>query len=250
MKVDIKALAALCFHGLLDLVYPPKCLLCGDLLPDGALCATCIASFETLQPPFCVRCGAPTLRASSWCPRCAAGQVPAWEWSYAFGRYSGGLRDAIHRLKYGGRTSLAAPLAHLLGNSFDAETIPEEAPQAGDFAFDIVVPVPLHPKRLRQRGYNQSERIAYYLAKEKGWRLETRGLRRVKFAGPQTRLGATARRENVVGAFEVTEPKRFRGLSVALVDDVITTGSTLGEIAKLLKQSGATRIWALAVARD
>jgi len=145
---------------------------------------------------------------------------------------------------------LAAPLAHLLGSSFDPEAIPEDAPQAGGFTFDIVVPVPLHPKRLRQRGYNQSERIAYYLAKEKGWRLETGGLRRVKFASPQTRLGAAARRENVVGAFEVTEPERFRGLSVALVDDVITTGATLGEIAKLLKQAGATRVWALAVARD
>ncbi|CCW36230.1 predicted amidophosphoribosyltransferase [Chthonomonas calidirosea] len=250
MKVDVKAFAALCFHGLLDLVYPPKCLLCGTLLPEGALCTACIASFETLQPPFCVRCGAPTLKASSWCLQCAAGEVPAWDWSFAFGRYSGGLREAIHRLKYGGSTSLAAPLAHLLANAFHVGAIPEDALQIGNLAFDIVVPVPLHPKRLRQRGYNQSERIAFYFAKEKGWRLETRGLRRVRFAGPQTRLGAAARRENVVGAFEVTEPERFRGLSVVLVDDVITTGSTLGEIAKLLKQAGAARIWVLAVARD
>lgn len=250
MAMEIKPLFSLAWNGLLDLIYPPKCLVCGVPLSENTLCESCLQAIQTVTPPFCWQCGAPTVLAQPLCLLCQKGFEPPWDWSHTLGWYTGSLRTAIHRLKYAERTALAAPLAKLLAASFSAEKIPEKATQAGPFAFDIVVPVPLHPKRVRERGYNQAERIAYHLAKQQGWGLETRGIRRVRATRSQTALGASARRENVAGAFEVTHPNRFKGLSVLVIDDVLTTGATLGEVALQIRSCGARRVWVMALARD
>src|SRR5262249_26772570 len=115
--------------------------------------------------------------------------------------------------------------------------------------FDAVVPVPLHPSRLRERGFNQAERLARIMAQERHWKLDANGLLRVRPTSSQTNLPRTERAANVRGAFAPREPMRFAGKAVLIVDDVITTSATLKEAARVVREAGATRVCVVALAR-
>jgi ComF family protein len=239
------------WNGLLDVIYPPRCLVCGRWMESGSLCDICVSGFAPLTPPFCTRCGVPTLADRPLCHRCGAGDEPPFDWSQALGQYRGPLRQAIHRLKYDGKTALARPLGMLLARSLDDSPTPllTDTVSATPLKIDLVVPIPLHPTRLRQRGFNQAERIAFYLACERGWQLEANGLHRVRRTRTQTALRVAERAANVQGAFAAPDPARFAGRSVLLVDDVLTTSATMKEAARVVRIAGATRVCVVALAR-
>ncbi|HZT43709.1 MAG TPA: ComF family protein [Chthonomonadaceae bacterium] len=247
---QIEAVQAI-WNGLLDLVYPPRCLVCGAW-QEEPLCPACRHAIQPPDPPFCDRCGVLIAADKSLCPACELGPEPPFAWCQAMGRYEGVLRQAIHRLKYDGKTALAQPLGKLLAASLErpgSRLLPH--PNASDQpAFDRVVPVPLHPSRLRERGFNQSERIARIVAQEYGWRLDTRGLRRIRRTKTQTRLGHRERAQNVQGAFAVRTSDYFAGQSVLIIDDVLTTGATVKECAQVVKDAGAVRVCITALAQD
>ena len=212
------------WNGLLDLIYPPRCLVCGGDLEEGALCAACERTFTPILPPFCDRCGEPVPAERLVCRRCEQGPEPPFAWSQALGQYDATLLRALHRLKYDGKVALALPLGRLLARSLEAPSPLFDLKRSQDLpAFDAVVPVPLHPSRLRRRGFNQAERIARVVAKERGWRLDTTGLRRVRRTPSQTALTLDARIANVRGAFAATEPMRFDGQAVLIIDDILTS---------------------------
>ncbi|HZP82613.1 MAG TPA: ComF family protein [Chthonomonadaceae bacterium] len=238
---------ALVWNGLLDVVYPPCCLVCGERLDAGVLCLACQREIAPISPPFCDRCGVPVAAEESVCRLCAEGPEPPFAWSQTLGAYQGTLRRAIHRLKYDGKAALAEPLGRLLAESLDKTPTPLLT--AAHPAFDVVVPVPLHPARLRQRGFNQAERIGRVLARERGWRLDADGLRRTRYTRSQTNLSPTERAANVKGAFVAREPHRFAGQSVLLVDDVLTTTATMRECAHISREAGASRICLVALAQ-
>jgi predicted amidophosphoribosyltransferase len=159
------------WNGLLDVVYPPRCVVCGARQDAGALCLACLRDIEKhpILPPFCDRCGAQIPADRLVCVGCEEGPEPPFAWSQAMGQYTGTLRRAIHSLKYDGKTALAPPLGRLLAQSLRATPSPLLPPPADDRpAFDAVVPVPLHPSSLRHRGFNQAERIARVLAHATG----------------------------------------------------------------------------------
>ena len=163
----------------------------------------------------------------------------------SYGLYTGNLRKAILHLKFYGREHLANRLGALLQQPFEALTAPQKA---------LVAPVPLHPSRNRQRGFNQAELLARGLVRtirreEGGVQLAADLLSRVRPTLPQVGLSLSARRENVRGVFSVPEPQRVRNRTVLLVDDVMTTGATLSACAAALKRSGAARVLALSLAR-
>lgn len=240
------------WNGLLDLVYPPVCLVCRQWIAAGALCEACRQSVVPVLPPLCDRCGAPIAAERIVCPECEAGPEPPFDWSQTMGQYNGPLRTAIHHLKYHGKTALAAPLGRMLAQSLDGPPTPLFAPRPDPAlpAFDAVVPIPLHPARLRQRGFNQAERLARVLAEERGWRLDTTGLRRIRATRTQTLLHSReARASNVQNAFAAASPTHFWNQSVLLVDDVLTTMATVREAATVVRAAGAARICVLAVAR-
>jgi ComF family protein len=180
------------------------------------LCASCSASVE-LAP-----------RGSK-----QAGEV------VAFGLYGGPLASALRRLKYEDRPDLAGPLGHLLRHA---------ARDAGIRA-DLVVPVPLHPARLAERGYNQAALLGVAAARELGVPLAPGALRRTRHTPQQAHLDRGHRLHNVAGAFQVGAPARVRGQRVVLVDDVTTTGATLAACAEALGAAGVTSVTALVVAR-
>jgi ComF family protein len=224
----------------LDLLFPAVCPLCASRLGPGRrdpLCGDCWRRFERLAPPLCPVCGIPVVSATGACIGCGESR-PAFDYARAAASYGGAVRDAIHALKFGGRRSLARPLGDLVGEHCgDALT---ERP-------DALVAVPLARPRERARGFNQAALLAERLGERLGIRTRARWLVRARATMPQTDLTAAERRANVAGAF-LAAPA-VAGRHVVVVDDVITTGATVGECARVLRAAGARRVGVLAVAR-
>ena len=182
-------------------------------------------------------------------PRCGLCQraEPPFVKAAAYGSYDGGLRELIHLLKY----EQVRPAANVLGRML-AEVIVGLS-QSFKEARLLVVPVPLHARKLRQRGYNQAELIACAAMKLKpaGEQLtiKTGILARLRETKSQIGLTRHQRRENMRGAFRVVEPVLVQGREILLVDDVFTTGTTVSECARVLRRAGAARVWAATVAR-
>jgi ComF family protein len=217
--------------GLLDLVLPPRCGSCRAL--GGWLCTPCRSRIRRLEEPLCPRCGAEG--ESRRCP--CRGRLRHLGRLRAAAAYEGPLERAIHRFKYEGWRSLARPLAGLLEDRLAVDGVP-----AG-----LLIPVPLHAGRRRERGYNQSELVARELARALRLPLST-ALERVRETPPQVGLDRLRRRQNVDGAFRWAGGP-LRGEPVLLVDDVATTGATLEACASALKASGAGSVTGIVLAR-
>lgn len=224
----------------LDIVFPPVCLLCGERALKKGFCEGCggLIEKERITSPICTVCGMPFTSSRGIdhpCARCVE-EPPSFSAARSAFVFEGKVLDAIHKLKYGGDTSFAAPLASLASGSI------------GGHSPCVVVPVPLHTGRLRERGFNQSLLIARELSRIISLPLIYNRLKRTRDTGQQVGLKALERKKNVSGAFTLVEPGSFKGKKVLLVDDVVTTGATLNECSKVLKRAGAEVI-ALTVAR-
>lgn len=221
---------------LLGAIFPSRCLGCG--LRGVELCSDCRVAVPWLTADICPICAAPT-RLARICFACRA-EPSALDGSRAACRFEGVARSAVHDLKYRGIQSRASLLADLI-----AETLARLP-----LAADVLVPVPLAPGRRRQRGFNQAERIARELGERIGWPVDPTLLVRVRETPRQVERTAFERRANVAGAFDCPQPDAVVGRRLALVDDVMTTGATLGACAEALKAAGAARVFAIVVARE
>jgi ComF family protein len=182
----------------------------------------------------------PSHSESLTCPRCR-NSTPQLDGLCAYGFHAGPLREAIHELKYEGLRALASPLGKLMGQGWT-----RLKPQNHDI--DVIVPVPLHASRLRERGYNQSALLARELGAEIDRRVVEDVLVRIKATVPQVDLNARERQENVRNAFQARNSS-FAGRRVLLVDDVCTTGSTLEAACSALRDANALSVWAYTLAR-
>jgi ComF family protein len=211
--------------GLESLLFPSRCRVCGADLDDGArlLCPACRSELTASLPP-------------DWRRACAleGGDGPR----FASRPYDGPAGEAVRLLKFRGKRRLAPLLAEAAG--------PLAGALKGAYGLDTLVPVPLHPRRRRERGFNQAEEIGARVAAEAGLAFRRRGLNRTKYTTPQLGLTGEKRQSNVRGAFAARED--FSGRGVLLLDDVITTGATVRECAAVLRNAGAGEIVALAVA--
>lgn len=222
------------FRGLIDLIYPPRCLVCGETPPGReSFCARCSSGLFHDPHLCCPRCAArvgPFSVGDDGCAACRANSVP-FETTVRLGPYDGPLRDAVLLLKSSRNEGLAEVLGERLG------AIHRERLTA--LALDAIVPVPMYWSRRLMRGYNQSSAIAFGIASVLKKPRRTGWLRQVKRTKPQKTLGATQRKENVSGAFAVRSGLRLDGLRLLLVDDVMTTGATACEAARALRRVGA-----------
>jgi ComF family protein len=231
--------------ALFSFLFPDECRICDRPLVDFSrvpVCRACLAKPEPLAAEYaCVQCRAPfasrfPLDDQGRCALCRRG-VRGFDAAYSFGFYENELRKLIHLFKYGRIQTLSAPLGRLL-----TRALPREQ------SFDVIVPMPLHWRKRWQRGFNQAE----LLAREIGRRTQTpvrSALRRVRSTASQAGLTSAKRRENVSGAFQGKKRKGLEGLSVLLVDDVMTTGATAASCARALKRAGARQVTLLTLAR-
>ncbi|MPZ14721.1 MAG: ComF family protein, partial [Chloroflexi bacterium] len=202
---------------LLDALLPPRCVHCRRR--GAEVCAACHAAIRPLGPALCPRCSTPS-RDGHVCRDCVRDN-PAWRAVLAGYPYEGVIRSAILALKYRARTRLATFLTRALSAPLSKRPI----------SVDVVIPVPLSPRRAAQRGFNQAEVLARSLAALYQWPVDTGALIRNRDTVQQAGLSAAARRANMAGAFEVTMPDLVLGRRVLLIDDVCTTGATLGACA-------------------
>ncbi len=228
----------LMLKSLLDLFFPPSCPICEEGGNEG-ICPSCMAGMRLIHSPLCPFCGIPfssSVSSDHLCGDCMK-HKRRFSLARSAGTYEGTLLDAIHLLKYRGKTALAHPLASLLTDTIDGQE------------YDIITPVPLHRKRLQERGFNQSLLLARSVAKKHKIPIDYLSLRRVRATTPQINLSGNERKANVRGAFEVRKGVPFSKKRVLLIDDVYTTGATVSECSKALKKAGANEVGVLTLAR-
>jgi len=234
------------FKALLDILFPPLCHLCRSFIPQAGvlhICPDCLAQISFITDNFCPTCGVPFAAPSLQPHRCGPCllHAPPFDSCRSATLYDGPVRELIHRVKYDGKGHLALPLGLLMADVLD-DFRREAAPE-------LIVPVPLHKKRVRQRGYNQSQLIAEELGKRWQVPVSVGNLQRLRWTEPQTALPAGERKVNVLGAFGVKYPERLEGRRVLLVDDVLTTGSTVRACAAALEEADVAALHVATVAR-
>ena len=239
-------------RNVFSVLFPSDCRLCDTPLNNISripVCSECLAAIAPVREPQCVVCGdrlfsAQLLMGDGCCPNCRD-YGPEFARAVSFGEYEGGLRGLVHLLKY----ESVLPVAPVLGRML-ASSIAELLPGCGD-ALPLIVPVPLHKSKRSERGFNQAELIARAAVKRLRRPIEiaTGVLVRQRATISQVGLSREQRIANMRDAFRVRDRRRVQGRTVIVVDDVMTTGTTLSECARVLKQAGAERVWAATVAR-
>src|SRR5437867_708160 len=227
-----------------SLLYPPTCTICGgSVRGDEYLCNVCEAKAARIIAPFCEKCSEPfegSITSAFTCANCAH-RTLHFEAAVAAYRGRGVVREIIHEFKYGRQIHLRHIVARWLRAALDDERL-------RDCHLDIIVPVPLHPARQRERGFNQASLLAELLSAHTSIPSKPL-LERIRYTTTQTALDRSQRMENLHNAFRLRKNANVRGLRVLLLDDVLTTGSTLSECARVLKRAGATSVHAATAAR-
>ncbi|HXK58644.1 MAG TPA: ComF family protein [Acidobacteriota bacterium] len=237
--------AARCFLG--ALLFPQTCVVCGTWVINpqfSPLCRTCLNSLETHQYPACYYCGAAVPGSLSdleaVCGPCRS-ETRLFDWARSTGPYEGKLREVIRKYKFDGYRRLAYPLAARLANTYLSER--------HQFQADFIVPVPLHWRRKRERGFDQTLALARVLGARLGLPV-LKAVRRVRHTLPQFGLDRVERKKNVERAFRISGVGHRAGARLLLIDDVMTTGATINEICRLFRETGEVdEIMVLTVAR-
>jgi competence protein ComFC len=230
--------------GIATLLYPPSCTICSASVDPGEyLCEECAAKSARIVPPFCAKCSEPfagAITSSFACANCAQRKLH-FEAAVSAYRARGIVRDVILNFKYGKQVHLRHLVARWLIAALDDERIRQ-------CQFDVIVPVPLHPARQRERGFNQAALLAEYLSAQMALP-SLSVLERIRYTTTQTLFDRAERMQNLRNAFRLRRNADVRRLRVLLIDDVLTTGSTLSECARVLKRAGAHSVYAATAAR-
>lgn len=228
------------FRAVLDFVLPAFCGICDKPLEkdERVVCEECMSQIQLISEPYCLRCGKPT-KGEKVCRNCFVHPHKLLR-IRALGVYTGVLVSLIHLLKYTRRLSLAARLGKMMSKLVIEDNFLRRA--------QLIIPVSLHPTRMRERGYNQSELLTKNMGEYLNIPISKKSLLRVRNTKSQTRLSTEQRRENVKGAFTVKDTAHIANKHILLVDDVFTTGATLDECAIALLNGGANAVYAVTCA--
>jgi ComF family protein len=237
------------WQGVLSLLFPRHCVLCGESLEPGyllCLCPACWGGLPRVTQPFCPKCGRP-IRGRTAVPfDTACGECRLEERRFrvcrSAGVYEGRLKECVHMLKYEKKRELARTLG-----LFMAEVV---GPEIRGVNYGGIVPVPMHRRRLRERGFNQALLLAQEMGRRTGIPVLRRVLRRSEAHAPQSTLSRAERLESVKGAFELRDEGKVCGKHLLLMDDVFTTGATAEECVRVLLRGGAMAVDIVTLARS
>jgi len=234
--------------NLLSKLFPSRCILChqtvrihtGNTAIEFCECCYKKQPFNTV---CCVRCALPLVEGSAGntlCGRCIQ-KLPEYDYAHSLFRYEDSIIGLVHQLKFSEKITYARSIGELLLSAYDSE------PSLNNEVPDCLLPVPLHSSRLRQRGFNQSIEIARVLSKKRGIPVENDAIIRQRSTDSQTGLNAKQRQSNIRGAFKMV--RKIHSSHVLIIDDVVTTGSTVNELARILKRNNIERVGVLSIAR-
>ncbi|MBM4339733.1 MAG: ComF family protein [Deltaproteobacteria bacterium] len=234
------------FHAerLLQFLLPPQCYCCDKFLEEGqkGICPDCLSKIRWIEAPLCTLCGVPFLSRETkdhFCGACLT-QKKYFTMARAVGYYEGPFREAIHRWKYEEKSYLTSFFGEKLTEGFHRYW------QSG--SLDLLIPVPLYSKRLRERGFNQALLLVQELSRRTRIPYSKRLLRKGIPTIPQVNLNGKERERGVRGSFHIQREEEIKGKSILLVDDVYTTGATVNECSKVLLKAGAERVDVLTLA--
>ncbi|XLQ20713.1 MAG: ComF family protein [Candidatus Moraniibacteriota bacterium] len=224
---------------ILDGLFPIRCLGCGVF--DEWICTNCHSTLPILTEQHCPICKKHETKNGQVCPKCLLSSNNSIAGVFIASHYSDKLlKKSIHYYKYRFVYALSEPLALLLAQSLQNSSLPSP---------DIIIPIPLHKRRLRWRGFNQAELLAINLDLQIP--INTDILLRVKYTAPQVKVkNKNKRQENLANAFIISDTSKIINKNILLIDDVITTGTTLKECAMVLKKAGADKVFCLVLARE
>jgi ComF family protein len=231
-------------NACLDLVYPPQCLLCHKKVPHHPeiLCDICRHNITFNTPPFCKKCSRhltqPTKK--NLCPQCHK-KIPDFDRSWGVVLYTKPMKDLLHLFKYQKKTALRHVFADLMISFIKQHHIPLTN-------FDCLIPIPIHSVKHREREFNQTELLCHLIGKEFAIPVNASSLVRMKNTRPQAFLDEKERWTNVQGAFKIRKPLELKNKSILLVDDLMTTGATACEAAKMCRKAGAIKVSILTLA--
>lgn len=228
--------------SVINLLFPPHCIICGvGITSEDQICLKCKNTIPFIESSVCSCCGVVfpvNVGTNHFCGRCIK-KKPSYQEVLAFTQYEEPIVTVLHRLKYAGDTSGLVVIRYCIREN-----------QIQHFEdIDVVIPVPLHLKRLRKRGFNQALLLAREFFYKRNAIIQSDILQRVRNTDSQTFLSREDRRKNLRKAFVVERQERVRGKRVCLVDDVFTTGATIEECSKTLVKAGASEVVALVFAR-
>ncbi|MCD6310171.1 MAG: ComF family protein [Candidatus Eremiobacteraeota bacterium] len=226
-------------HGFLELLFPLRCAGC-SACKSTLFCNDCRKSLEVVPGPKCPVCGRPL--SDKWCYDCKR-QKPFFHRADSLYIYKGPIRNALLAWKYKRIENLGPVMAEIFidGLKKDKKFIQD---------VDVVIPVPLHESRIKERGFNQSEILAEAISSEFGIPMRTRNLKRNRATALQSRLNREQRQNNVRGAFSVLWARELYRKRILIVDDIMTTGVTLNECARVLRNAGAKQVTGITLCRD
>jgi ComF family protein len=234
--------------GFLDLVYPKTCVACKAKLKDasnidGLICTPCWSKIKRNLPPFCHSCGRHLEKNyfhKGLCPSCVRARVH-FDRAFSPCVYDGVVKELIHNFKYKGKDYLGITLSKFLIEFIYEYNLPVNF-------IDLIVPIPLHETRLREREFNQAHILGLHIAREFKKDISSNHLIRHRYTLAQAELDTPERMENIKGSFSVTQKEEIKGKNILLIDDVLTSGATCSEAACVLKDAGANIVFALTLA--
>ena len=218
---------------ILNLLFPRRCVSCKRL--GSYFCNSCISKIDFINYQICPVCAGNAIGGATH-PGCLTPWV--LDGMFALAHYKGPIRDAIHLLKYRLVSDLSKELVDILFFHYP-KTLPR---------FNAIIPVPLHPKREKARGFNQSTQLAKHMSYKLKAPVYGNLLKRIKHSSPQVKLKGKDRVNNIKGAFSYNSSRSLKNLTISLVDDVSTTRATLLESAKVLKRNGVGQVWGIVLA--
>jgi len=238
---DILTKSSSVFKTILDVILPPVCYVCGKACTGTyGLCDNCAALIHHILPPYCKHCGKRVIKNTETCGTCGF-EVSYLDRSWSCCRYETTIKHCIHLFKYSGYIGLVDIFSDLMMNFLRKNNIGP--------SIELIVPVPVYATKRRERGYNPSEVLARALSKKLSKPLDYKNLKKVKWTESQSELDKKRRLNNIKGAFLTVDRNVFSGRNILIVDDVFTTGATLNECAKVLKEINVKKVFSLTLAR-
>jgi len=231
-------------NNLINLIYPKRCVVCKSYISNKDkqrfICDLCQSNIKKNVPPFCKYCSRHIEDGIFICKECKD-KTFYFDEAFSSCMYEGVIRELIHQFKYNGKDYLGKFLAGLLIEFINTYKLPVKD-------FDFVIPVPLYSSKLRQREYNQALILAGYIAEEFKIKLLKDALYKIRNTASQTELDSQKRWENVSECFRTNPKISFKDKNILIIDDILTTGATTSEVAKVLKSAGTRKITVLVLA--